>query len=500
VPRAVWALTLLHGLLLVHWSMLVPVYHAPDEPAHVDQVFVVRTGSGWPEPDSRFLSGQIVESFQRSFFDPHGEPRDARSAEPRGRRPTFRELGRDGQTQSPNQQWQHPPLYYVWVATTVSATAALVPLPGGWAYDQMIWLMRFAGGILLLLPLPALGWLAARRLGAPPPAAAMAAVLPLAVPQLTHIGSTVNNDNLLTLATGLLTVLVAAVLAGDVTTRTAVKTGLVTVGALLTKGFALVLPMVVGVAYGLVWLRARSAAVVRSLVTALAVAALGGGWWWLRNLVAYGTLQPQDSRFARPAAESAPLFGDWLWWLGVLMVRRFWGWFGWYEAAMPAWVAWTATGVVLLGVVLAFALRGDDRPTRPALLVLLLPFLLILGVVLGGGWAMFSHSGVPDGLQGRYLFPGLVGLGVVTGIGAARALGRHARWGVVTLLVLAGAMQVAGSHAALMEFWGVGHGELTSIRALLAWSPWPPAVLWASWVGAGLAGVWALVELSRRPA
>jgi small subunit ribosomal protein S36 len=500
VPRAVWALTLLHGLLLVHWSMLVPTYHAPDEPAHVDQVFVARTGSGWPAPDERFISSRILDSFDHSFFDAHGPPKDGRSAAPRGRRPAFEDLGPDVPTLSANQQSQHPPLYYAAVAAAVSATVVMAPLQGGWAYDQTVWLMRFYGGIVLLTPLPALAWLAARRLGAPPPAATTAAVIPLAVPQLTHIGSTVNNDNLLTLLVTVLTVLLAGVLAGDQTVRTGLRIGVTTAGALLTKGFALALPAVVAAAYAVGWARTRALAGLRAAGVALGVALAAGGWWWLRNLVVHGTLQPEDPRYAREAAEAAPAFAEWWGWFTMFMVRRFWGWFGWFEVALPAWIPWTATVLLVAGVVLAFALRGAEPPSRPAQAVLLLPLLGILAVVAVGGWAKFAHSGVPDGLQGRYLFPGLVAFSLVASVGYARALGRHARWLAPAVLVLAGLLQLEGTWISLLRFWGVGHGELTSLRALLAWAPWPPAVLLLTWGGAAAAGTWALVELVRRPA
>src|SRR6266536_355320 len=121
-----------------------------------------------------------------------------------------------------------------------------------------------------------------------------AAVLPVTLPGLSHIGSVVNNDNLLTLLTGGLLLVLAGVLGGDLRVRTGALVGLLLGLGLLTKGLALVVPVPVAVGYLVAGRRHRRRLLggLPGLAAAGAVSAAVGGWWWARNLLLYGAVEP----------------------------------------------------------------------------------------------------------------------------------------------------------------------------------------------------------------
>ncbi|MGH3440852.1 MAG: glycosyltransferase family 39 protein, partial [Nitriliruptorales bacterium] len=274
VPRAVWALTAFHIALLLGASLLFPAFRPPDEAGHVDLVLHARRTLAWPDYDEAQMSVPVVAARER--VQPGGiqiarPPRHTvEDATARGDRPTFGDLGGAAEAMprgtratfdhlaeergwaaagEPNQLANHPPLYY-YVTGAVSAvlSAVVEVFAGPLDFLQSVWLMRLVS-VAMVAPLPFLAWATARRIGAPPVAAVAAAAVPLAIPQLTHIGAAVNNDNLLTLAFGVLTLLLVAVWDGDVRPRLAVVVGAVGAVSLLAKGFALVLPPWIAAAY-----------------------------------------------------------------------------------------------------------------------------------------------------------------------------------------------------------------------------------------------------------
>ena len=83
-------------------------------------------------------------------------------------------------------------------------------------------------------PLPLLAWAAARRLTGSVLAGVTAAVVPFAVPELSHVSSTVTSDALLILLGGLAAAGIAFVLRGDRTLGTAIRLGVISGLAALT--------------------------------------------------------------------------------------------------------------------------------------------------------------------------------------------------------------------------------------------------------------------------
>jgi len=503
VPRPVWLATALFGTLLAAYAVMFPTYRGPDEPQHVDLTLLVREAMAYPALGDRFLADSVVRSMEVVRFGRDSRNLTAAAAPPPDRRPALANLEDvDADPDRINQMPQHPPLYYAAMAGATAVADALTPgSTSTRPFDGTVGLMRVLN-VLLLLPVPLLAFLVVRRLGGTAEAGLAAAILPAAIPQLAHIGSVVNNDNLLTLLAGVLTVLLVGVARGALSPARAAGVGLVAGAALLTKAFALVAPVWVGAAYLLGGRRTGSRG---RAWTSLAIAAgtmlAVGGWWWIRNVIIFGRPQPGLGRLADAPASFQP---DALWWLrrfGAWMVERFWGWFGWFDVRMPLVAIAIAAAVVGIGVLAAAALRRRGW-TAGEIALLLLP-LLGIGLMVGiGAYRTYARTGITPAIQGRYLFPGVVGLAAATALGLSALPVRARRWLPLALLGGAGLMHLLAARAVIPFYWGpavpTSVGE--RLRAMLAWSPWPAPVWWGI-VGLILAlGVWLAVELARRPA
>jgi hypothetical protein len=101
-------------------------------------------------------------------------------------------------------------------------------------------------------------------------------------------------------------------------------------------------------------------------------------------------------------------------------------------------------------IVLAFALRRRDDPWwRADAVVLLLPTVTILGVVAWGSWEVYAASNQLVGIQGRYLYPGVVGVAALVALGGGASLRGWARGLPLVLLAVAGALQYAAARTGL---------------------------------------------------
>lgn len=564
VPAVVLLITVLHVALLASYSVIYPTWTGYDEAQHVDMVYGLRHGAGWPGPGEKMISIGVAatsDDFDRGryadMFQSGGKRRGSPSfAEitptPRGERGSFAELGgpdpvTDGRLS--NQMVQHPPLVYA------AGTVLLSALPGSdnWPYDWQVYVLRLFN-ILLVTPLPLLAWATARRLGLPEVAAQGAAVLPLAVPGFTRVGATFNNDGILMLATGALTFVLASVLRGDRRIRTAVWAGLWLAVCLLAKGLALLLPLMAVAAYLVGWWRTRGdrdstagradaaagtgpgaggggrwRGLVRSLpwwpaTVAVGLGGLLGGWWWVRNVVLYGAVQPNGWATNPPRREALLLpdsFFTWFWYFFRTMISRFWGGLGMFEPPQLTGVAIvTATVVVVAlgGVAMANGLRPArlipaqrpggrrwaDRLSGAAVpAVLLLPIVFAYVSVGQRSWAEYERYTRGIAVQGRYLYLGLVGLGVVVAAGLARSLGRRARWTPLVLLVGALLMQAFALLAVCSYYW-LGRGvAFTPLRvpdvvnAIARWAPFPAGVTWALLSTTAALAVAVLVVVAR---
>lgn len=513
-PALVWALVALHVAVMLMCSLLYPATYGYDEPQHVDMAYAYSKQLHFYAPGERRVAAGVARTQRGPSYPPRRSFSDI-VPQPRGQRPSLDEQGGSRQLQGglPNQQVQHPPLYYL-----LGAAVLRLPGVGGLPFDRQLWLLRLLS-VLLLAPLPPLAWAAARALLGPGPPALAAAVLPVTVPGLSRLGGSFNNDTLLIVLGAVLVWLLARVLAGDFRVRTGAWTGAALVAALLTKGFALVLPPVVLAGYAVAAARHRPG-LRRVAVPGLVALGVGGLGllWWLRNLLLFGAVQPTgwgDDVLARILGPARPGGTPAQFVVGFsrLMARRMWGGIGLPERPLLSvglCYAWVAVLVLLVGVGVLAGTGG--RWGRAAVVVLILPVVLTAATVAYQSWGVFhTHGSRLVAVQARYLYVGLTGLGVAFAAGLARAVpGRAARWVPGGLLALGLATQVWAWRTLAQAWWvpAAARGRLGAavrgaVDGISAWSPFPPVVTFAPFVGSAALAVLALVlavRLSRTSA
>ena len=188
----------LHVAVVLWQTALFPNFRSPDERQHVDLIVAVERGTAWPWPDPGTLAvteGSGAGGFTRS----NRIDGPLRLADHPLRRGTARRTSRPGgatpDADQPANQLDPAP------AAVLRAGAAALALVPGWDRSRSTsptsllrwWNVLFAAALPLLL------WAVARRLRLPDPLPVVAALVPLAIPELTHTESAVNNDNLLVL-------------------------------------------------------------------------------------------------------------------------------------------------------------------------------------------------------------------------------------------------------------------------------------------------------------
>lgn len=259
VPAVVLAATVAFGALAALWSVVVPLLEAPDEPDHLALVLHLADGNPYPEYDGLQSQAALFRMCRTYVSSIRACPREGEvvsptamrrhplaDAPPKAGRPAWDDNGGGVGVGALNQMPQHPPLYYQLMASVLRVERAING--GPWSLDRELALLRLAN-VALVAPLPLLAWWAARRFGLDQATAIGACFALFAVPMLTHIGSTLNNDNLLTLCGAVLVALLAGVLRGDRSLRTALAVGAVIGLGLLTKAFAVIFPPLALLAY-----------------------------------------------------------------------------------------------------------------------------------------------------------------------------------------------------------------------------------------------------------
>lgn len=521
-PRTVWLLVAAHGLLLVCWSVLAPIYHAPDEPNHVDGAARIYEGLGWPAPSpSIYLTPNGLSSWVASPYDAGTAPLQLNpgtlpqaAAVPRSQRPAWNDLRATNPPPANNpvqlqQILTHPPLYY-------TLQAGVLRLAGGEGqrWDLLVGAMRLFS-VLLMTPLPLFCWAAARAFTGNRRAALCAAIVPFAIPQLSFIGGVVNNDDALTSFSAVATVGIACVLRGNLSRRTSVFVGVSMGLALLTKSLAVVLPFLVIAAYLLAGLRSDEPEagarrtwqrrlvrgdVLQPLALALGSAFVIGGWWYVFQRIRAGAFQPGVPGF--PGGVQVADAEGWAGYAVQVVPIRFWGSIGWYEVNLPLRIAGTAS-VVLAALVIVALVRTRGFGGRLSVGLLLWPVLSTLTLLLLSSYGFYRHYDRVLGLQGRYMFLGIAALAAVVAAGVAGLPRQVQRWAPLGLLLAAAAMQAEVVHLVLNTWWVPDGGGLhDGWQAITAYAVWPPAALRVLFVLAALVAVGtavAVVLRCRRP-
>jgi Dolichyl-phosphate-mannose-protein mannosyltransferase len=488
VPGMVWAITGLHVALMALTSILYPPFSGYDETWHVDMVWSYYDGGGVYGPGERILD-RGIEAAVNGLPRPDS-PRQSRygvaANAPRGERRSFDSLddGKPTAFRTPNQMVQHPPLYYV----SEAGLLHLLPDYRDLAYDQQVWLMRLLS-ILLVAPLPIIAWAAARTLSGDGTVPLVAAALPVTLPGLSRVGGSVQNDDLLILLVGLLILVMAKVLAGDLRKRTGLAAGVPTGLACLTKGFGLVLPLFVTAVYAVAWLRHRRRPLAPWALAMAGVAAISA-WWWLRNLVLYGAVQPSglgpywSARLEGQGANAGGASGEFIVKFWERFSIRMWGGIGYPEnPRLDPWLtrAWLLLLLVGAGLGVAYGLRG--RWGRAAALTLTLPWVLTVGILFVSARSSFLQNRQLPGIQGRYTYPALVALVVLFAIGVCWAARRQARWLPLAVLA-AGLLTQAYAWLLLARVWWLVPPDAPyrmqtwweTLTTILYWAPWPNVI------------------------
>jgi len=489
IPLAAWVALGAFVALLTFWAIMTPAYRAPDEPQHVSAALGIAQGEGWPRPaaaeiDPGVLRSAVLAGFLTTPDQPTSRGNtlpgvhvatgrstpplySAVGPTPVDQRPPYDAL--EGPTGFTNQMTQHPPGYYAAQAAVYIALGA-----DDWRWDRQLMLMRLVS-VAMVGWLPLLAFLTARRLSGSAVVGSAAAYLPLAVPQLAHVGSSVGNDALVILLGAVLVTALTYLLTGSRHALTLVAVAVSLGLGLLTKG--LVLPLVPATAVALVLGLRRtglswSATALRSLLT-LTGAFVIGGWWWLLNLLRYGTLQPNGQGVDRPRA--APSVGvlDFAGRFVEQVNTSFWGNFGWLELPLPGLVT---TGLAVIAAVLVVAAFADRAARVPLLVLGLLPLVSVVALFVSL-YAVHLRDGRFNGTQGRYLFGSLLVLLAAAAIGGS-VLGRLARvpdrWLVPLVALGCAAVAAYGGWTAFAGFYlDTGIDRSAAWATMTAWSPWP---------------------------
>ncbi|MDY0909010.1 DUF2142 domain-containing protein [Microbacterium sp. CFBP9034] len=450
-------LTLAFLGLLVLWSLLTPIYGAPDEHAHMNSGVRLTQELSWPEPGDARMYGMVAAA-----RDEAGVPAAERS--------TFAELAADVPgTGGVDQMTQHPPLYYAFAAVVLQSIGFM-----DLRADVALVGLRLAG-LIFAAPLPLLVWASTRRITRSPRAAVVGAAALLAVPQLAQILASVSNDGLTILLCSIVVWLGTRVMTGDARWRIVIALGVALGLALLTKGTAL--PFIPFAAVTLiVW--PRGSTVGRRVLRAgssLAIAFFIGGWWWLRNLLLFGDLQPSGLAGIRDTVPWEPgtspdviAYLDRMW---TRMTGSFWGNFGWLEYPLPQLLT-DVLSVIALSVVVVYAFRRG--PVRWQVVVLASLPALVLVLLFVNTWRHYVRTQQFAGLQGRYLFVTIVALVVVSAVAWRRFIVPAQRRTVgVALVGLAAVVAAAGLLRAYIGEYEASQYRLSldGLRAFAAMTP-----------------------------
>lgn len=246
--------------------------------------------------------------------------------------------------------------------------------------------------------------------------------------------------------------------------------GLAVLGALLLAGFAQVLRR----------LRERPWAALATTI-AVAAAAAGNVWWQSR----YPTAGAHVS--LRALLNNIPADLNQLTRLFTEMV----GVFGWLDTFLPAPLALSWLGAVLL--VLALALYAGTWRDRVVIVIVAVAVTFIGAALTGYLTQSFGYTLAGQGVQGRYLMPLAVWIPIVSGEVLLRRRHRLAgalqRSLVPAVLVLTAVIQVGAVYINAQRYAVGAHGA----GWFFGVSQWQPPGGWVVWVVVALTGGVALV-------
>lgn len=231
-------------------------------------------------------------------------------------------------------------------------------------------------------------------------------------PQFLFISSAVSNDSLVTALSGVTALLALKLSRHGAEHRQAIGAGIALGLALLTKLSALSLLVVVAAALSLSARRRRSWPFIwRTGAVVLALAAGIAGWWYLRNWQLYGDPTGLNAMVEVVRPRTLP-------WQGLLgeikgIELSFWAVFGWFNILADGVVYGFVEMLLrlsLLGLALGVIRRRWTGPVVLDLAVL----ALWLEVMVA---SLFRWTSMTMGSQGRLLFPAVPAIGLFLALG-----------------------------------------------------------------------------------
>lgn len=397
------------------WALTTRPFGTPDEPMHVNSIIRVASTGEWPEPGEAYLDKSIFRASHQSgllqagwqdFGHSHktstrlGAPALYASVPvaPHRQREPLGSTHPVVTDQSHDQMTQHPALYYRLAGGALAAAGGL-----DWPWDRQLQFLRLFS-VLLTAPLVPCTIYTVRRMGASRSGALLSSTLLYALPQVMFVTGAASNDSLAIGAGALVMAGVASAMFGHGGWMAVCVTGAALGLSLWTKGTTIPLGLVVGLAFllnpRLGWRRGIARGVSAGLLGLIL-----GGWPWIHNFLLYGRFQPSGGSRpvnATPGTDVPHLVNG----SAQRFLSTFWGDFGGDNVvSLALQVVGTA---VLVGIfVLAFT---RQLGMRLRLANFLCYPVAVLGVLMAGAWETFRATGAVTGMQGRYLYPGLVGI------------------------------------------------------------------------------------------
>jgi hypothetical protein len=393
-------------LLASAYSIVVPIFEAPDEAQHFFFVREIIEGHGLPVQETGITRRWAQEGSQPPLYYVVAAAftfwTDAANWVEVSQHNPYSVQGDPLANGSRNVFLHGQPDDFPWSGTTLAVHA-----------------LRFVSILFGALSICITYGLARTLFPTQPLLALGAAAMHAFLPQFVFISAAVNNDGLAALACGAALWQGVRVAGGADTRHDDWLLGLLVGLAALTKlsgaGMAVVAvtAVLLTAQQGPAW-----RGVVARQVRVILMAALVAGWWYARNLILYGDVTGLNRMLAIVGVRNPPP-GVWQL-LDELEGLRlsFWGLFGWFSILLPtALYQWfDAIALIALagvGVRLAQCLVRckRDQWLRPHLLLPLAFAIVLAGVIRWGA--------LTPGLQGRLLFPALAACAVILAAGLA---------------------------------------------------------------------------------
>lgn len=425
MTKSLAAIGLIYLALTLAYAMVVPLWEAPDEPAHFLYVNAIAETGQPPAPSPPQRNSFWKEGYVTSVYE-----------------------------------WYQPPLYYALAAPVVAANRSFALVPSFSGFPEInspfplavrlfvaqpfrfaeIHLLRILSALIGLATVFTVYVMARRLFPQEKALPALAAGFVAFIPQFNFLHAYITNDTLAILLSTLgLTALVSVALASPETQRRAwAWAGSVVSLALATKMTTWFLLPVAGLlALSLLSAKTRRWPVLLGDITlfgALVLIVPLLSWLVWPDLLERLFHSPQSGGFRSDFASLGHFTATIL----PLTHSSFWGRFGWMNVLMEPYAVLILDGIGVIGLVsAAFFLWKDWRGLligqRLGVILLLTGFVFVSLL-----FVVFNLTTVQP--QGRYFFPALATIGIFVALGWVRLAGRWRSW--VVGLLLAGMVGV----------------------------------------------------------